>query len=287
MTSAASAASPTAGTLDAQRAPLSYHPDSDPDVTVVFTGRHDDSGATANLSLVVGDGDVLAARRDALRRAGADPAHAVFMQQVHGGGVARVDTTDAGRGVDDHADAIAGVDGLVTSASDLALAVLVADCVPVVLIDPGADIAAVHAGRGGVVAEVVSAAVATMSPRDRSRVVAVVGPAIGGCCYEVPAEMAAQVTRRWPQAAGVTAWGTPSLDLPAAVTAQLEQAGVGTVVRLGGCTRCSGDTWFSHRATTAGQAPAGRQAGIVVRASTPGARTAPDQSPTTRSLQSP
>lgn len=282
MTSAASAASPAAGTLDA-RAPLPFRPAADPDVVVSFTGR----ATPGNLSLVVGDGDILGARRSALEDVGADPARAVFMHQVHGGEVARVAAADGGRGFTDHADAIDGVDALVTSASDLALVVLVADCVPVVLIDPGGDIAAVHAGRGGVLAGVVPAALTAMSPRDPEAVVAVIGPAIGGCCYEVPAEMAAGVTRRWPAAAATTSWGTTALDLPAAVQAQLAEAGVTTVERVTGCTRCSDGMWFSHRATTAGTAAAGRQAGIVMRSPHRPWPAPPDPSAAAVSLQSP
>ena len=129
---------------------------------------------------------------------------------------------------------------------------LVADCVPVVAAShPGRAVGAVHAGRGGVVAGVVPAALARPGADDAGDVVALIGPAIGGCCYEVPADMAGS-GRRQHRARGpaTTTWGTPSLDLPAAVTAQLHAAGVARVERLGGCTRCHGDRWFSHRAAT-------------------------------------
>ena len=249
----------------------------DPAVRVAFTGR-----ATGNLSLLVGGGDVATARRAALRCVALSPADAVFMQQVHGGDVARVDRTDAGRGAHAADDAIPGVDALVTSGDGVALAVLVADCVPVVLVDPGRGVAAVHAGRGGVVAGVVPTAVRELTP-DPSRVVALVGPAIGGCCYEVPADLAARVTADHPAAAATTTLGTPALDLPAAVIAQLDAAGIARVERVGGCTRCTDEVFFSHRSAIAGDTPAGRQAAIVVRS----AATAPQSASTTPSLQSP
>jgi polyphenol oxidase len=116
-----------------------------------------------------------------------------------------------------------------------------------------------------VVAGVVPAALAALAPAGAGNVVALVGPAIGGCCYEVEESLASAVAARVPAAAATTTWGTPSLDLPAAVTAQLAAAGVARIERVGGCTRCGSDTWFSHRSATAGTAPAGRQGGIVVR----------------------
>jgi YfiH family protein len=140
--------------------------------------------------------------------------------------------------------------------------VLVADCVPVVLADPGRAVAVAHAGRGGVVAGVVGETVATMAPADPARVEAVIGPAIGGCCYEVDAELAAAVAAEVPASRATTSWGTPALDLPAAVATQLRAAGLDRITRVGGCTRCAPSRWFSHR-----RAPGeGRQAGVVVRA---------------------
>lgn len=237
----------------------------DPAVRLVFTGRVDDAGNAANLSLVVGEGDVDAARRRALAKVAATPARAVFMEQVHGGAVARVTSADAGRGAYEHSQAIPQVDALVTEATDLALVVMVADCVPVMLVNPGSGVAAVHAGRRGVAQNIVAAAVRKLAGDDASRVVAIVGPAIGGCCYEVPAAMADEVSQAWPAARATSRAGTASLDLPAAVAAQLHASGVARVQRHGTCTRCASQRYFSHRATTNDGAPAGRQAGIIMR----------------------
>ena len=271
-----------AGARPAPQAPLLVSVAEDPSVRVAFTGRADDEGRAGNLSLLVGNtDDTAAARARALSLVGSEPRSAVFMQQVHGGDVAFASTADAGRGALTVESAVPGVDALVTTEEDLALVVLVADCVPVILVDPGRGVGVVHAGRGGVIAGVVAAAVQALAPQSADRVVALVGPAIGGCCYEVPADLHTEVSALVPAAAATTTFGTPSLDLPAAVSAQLSAAGVARVQRHGGCTRCSGDVWFSHRATTAGQAPAGRQAGIVVR------RGAPHTAVTTTSLESP
>jgi YfiH family protein len=231
-----------------------------------FSGR-----AHGNVSWTVGGGDVAAARAELLGALGLGPGDAVYMGQAHGGRVATVGEGERGRGVHSHEDAVSGVDALVTAEPGLGLVVLVADCVPVLLADPGKAVAAVHAGRGGVAAEVVAGAVAALSP-EPARVVALVGPAIGGCCYEVPEAMASELAAQVPEAAARTSWGSAALDLPRAVHTQLRRAGVTRIRAVGGCTRCQAQRWFSHRAAPAD----GRQAGVIARCpAEPGARTEP------------
>ena len=119
---------------------------------------------------------------------------------------------------------------------DVAVAVLVADCVPVLLADPEAGVvAAVHAGRRGLVAGVVEAAVAAMVAQgaDVGRMRAAIGPAIAGESYEVPAELQDEVVAVVPETRATTSWGTPALDLPAGVAAVLAAAGVEHVTQLG------------------------------------------------------
>lgn len=245
--------------------PTTVDVEQDPAVRLAFTARD-----TGNLSLVVGGGAVADARAQALRAVGSTLSDAVFMQQVHGAGVALVSAADRGRGARHHDTAIAGADALVTFDTDVALAVLVADCVPLLLCRPGVGVAAVHAGRRGIEQGVVVAAVRRLAPTGAAEVVAVMGPAIGGCCYEVPADMAAGFAAAVGDGVTTTTWGTPSLDLPRAVGAQLTAAGVGVVRRVGGCTRCDAGRWFSHRADTApGGGPQGRQAGVIVRRGVP------------------
>ncbi|HSJ44929.1 MAG TPA: polyphenol oxidase family protein [Euzebyales bacterium] len=228
---------------------------ADPSIRFAFSAAPD-----GNVSLAVGAPDA-AARPRLADAVGAAPDDLVFMQQVHDSAVAVVDVDDRGRGLHAHDDSLPSVDALVTTDEGVALVVQVADCVPVLLADPGHAVGAVHAGRGGVTSGVVGAAVTAMAPADPTRLEAVVGPAIGGCCYEVEQELADDVTALVPEAAATTTWGTPSLDLPAAVAAQLAAMGVGTVRRFGGCTRCTPCRWYSHRR----EPGAGRQAGIVVR----------------------
>lgn len=192
---------------------------------------------------------VLAADRDAVGRAtGTEPQAWHLMDQVHGCDVAEVTAaTPEGREA-------RGVDALRTDVDGRVLGVAAADCVPVLLAGPS-GVAAAHAGRRGVVAGVVQRTLAAMGGAER----AVVGPAIGGCCYEVPADMREDVAAHHPSAHATTTWGTPSLDLPRAVLDVLAAAGV-DAERVGGCTRCE-PGWFSHRADP----DAGRQLGLVVR----------------------
>lgn len=217
------------------------------------------AGEGFNLSLSVGDDPGAVARR---RRAlagwvGATP---VWARQVHGADVVRVSAVPA------TADPIPAADALVTRLDEVAPAVLAADCVPVLLADPGAQVVgAVHAGRGGLVAGVVQAAVRAMVDLGArtEHLRAVVGPAVCGRCYEVPAELRDEVDARVPGTASSTSWGTPSLDLVAGVRGVLVSAGVGVEV-LDACT-FTDPRWYSHRAAgvPGSERPVGRIAGVV------------------------
>jgi len=160
----------------------------------VSTGAY----ATLNLSFGVGDRpqDVLENRRRAAAALGADLAEFVFGKQVHGA-VARVVTrADRGRGAAAAGAGVGEADALVTGDPGTVLGAVVADCVPMLLYDPGAQvIACVHAGWRGTVARVTDAALAAMAtlgtrPGD---VIAGIGPAIGPDRYQVGEEVAQAV----------------------------------------------------------------------------------------------
>jgi hypothetical protein len=175
------------------------------------------------------------------------------MTQVHGTGVAIVEDAEE--------NPVADVDALVTATPGLVLCVLVADCVPVLLADPVAGVvAAVHAGREGVRRGVVPATLAAMT-RLGSRpgdVEALLGPAVCGSDYEVPAAMQAEVARVAPASAVRTRRGTPGLDLRVGLDQVLRGAGVGSVVHDPRCT-VEDPRLFSHRR----DGVTGRQAGVV------------------------
>ncbi|MEU9651464.1 peptidoglycan editing factor PgeF [Streptomyces sp. NPDC048110] len=204
-----------------------------------------------NLGGAVGDDPaaVTANRELAAKALGADPARVVWMNQVHGADVAVVDAPWGDRPVP-------RVDAVVTAERGLALAVLTADCVPVLLADPVAGIAAAaHAGRPGLVAGVVPAAVRAMSElgADPARIVARTGPAVCGRCYEVPEEMRAEVAAVEPAAYADTSWGTPAVDVSAGVHAQLERLGVRDRAQSPVCTRESKDHFSYRRDRTTGR----------------------------------
>jgi YfiH family protein len=182
----------------------------------------------------------------------------VFAQQVHGAGVAVVDRSSS-RARD---GGIAAVDALVTREPGVGLVVLAADCLPVLLADAAAQVVAVvHAGRQGLAAGVVQAALAAMqelgaAPRSTC---AVLGPAACGSCYEVPPQLAAQVEAAVPGSRSTTTRGTDSVDLTAGATAVLRTAGLTDVRAVGGCTIEQPERFFSYRR----DGRTGRHAGVA------------------------
>ncbi|MGQ0846365.1 MAG: peptidoglycan editing factor PgeF [Sporichthyaceae bacterium] len=210
-----------------------------------------------NLALHVGDDPrAVADNRTRLAAAvGLAPERLVFSEQVHGNEVAVLDGPPAEPPV---------ADGLVTRAHGLALVVMVADCVPVLLADAEAGVVAVaHAGRRGVELGIVDSTVAAMRAlgAQPARIVARIGPAIGSCCYEVPADMQAAVAAVAPGAldgGGRTRADTPSLELRSAVRGQLRALGVDRVGQTGGCTQ-DDPAQFSYRR----DGTTGRFAGLI------------------------
>jgi polyphenol oxidase len=198
---------------------------------------------TFNLGDHVGDDPVAVAENRARLAAGVGlPARrVVWMNQVHGD---RVDVVDGPR-----ADAVDNTDALVTCTARLALAVVTADCVPVLMADARAGVAAaVHAGRVGAQRGVVARTLQAMlelgaQPEDIS---ALLGPAVSGRNYEVPAAMADEVEAALPGSRTTTAAGTPGLDLRAGIACQLRHLGVTAIDIDPRCT-VADPTLFSHR----------------------------------------
>ncbi|MFJ3288143.1 peptidoglycan editing factor PgeF [Streptomyces sp. NPDC086669] len=204
-----------------------------------------------NLGGAVGDDPeaVRANREIAAKSLGLGPDGVVWMNQVHGTDVAVVDGPWGDAPVPE-------VDAIVTARHGLALAVLTADCVPVLLADPVAGVAAAaHAGRPGMVAGVVPAAVRAMTSlgADPARIVARTGPTVCGRCYEVPGEMRAEVAAVEPAAHAETSWGTPAVDVAAGVHAQLARLGVRDREQSPVCTRESVDHFSYRRDRTTGR----------------------------------
>ena len=238
-----------------------------PGVSVAFT----DAGA-GNLALHVGDhpSDVMA-RRARLEQAiglsasGPGAGQFQYMEQVHGNHVEFIAAHGPGPTADAMVSAAGGSSSSQTPATfprpPQPLAVMVADCVPVVLVGTDAGdnpvIATAHAGRPGVASAVVPAAVDEMRRRGAMDISAWLGPSICGSCYEVPEQLRADVAAKVPETWSSTLWGTPALDLPAGVRAQLAALHV-TVKYSGECT-LENDSLFSYRRDSR----TGRFAGLV------------------------
>ncbi len=141
-------------------------------------------------------------------------------------------------------------DALIAESGGPALCVVTADCVPVLLAGPEGT-AAVHAGwRGlaaGVIGKTVAEAIAVLGAEPAGWT-AWIGPAIGPCCYEVDADVAAQVVAASEPAVALPGpAGKPHLDLHAAARHQLERAGITAIHTVSTCTRCAVERLWSYR----------------------------------------
>lgn len=227
--------------------------------TLAFTGR--DSGVSTgryaglNLGGHVGDAStaVEANRRSLAAAVGVDREHLLFMEQCHGAEVAVVEGP--------HAEGMApAVDAMVTVRPGLALAVLVADCTPILLWDNRTDVIGVaHAGRPGLVGGIVRQVVAAMRDLGATQLAAAVGPSVCGRCYEVPAELRERAADIAPSSRAVSWQGTPAIDIATGVVEQLTALDV-RVRWVAGCTREQPDLYSYRR-----DGRTGRFAGVVVR----------------------
>lgn len=204
----------------------------EPGYVVAFTDRTGgvSDGVYASLNLSVGTGDqpgrVAENRRIACEAAGLDAARLSFNRQVHSSTVHRA----GGRGVEG--------DGLWTDEPGVPMLAFSADCLPIAIARTGGErgLAVLHAGWRGLSEGVVAAGIAALGAGEKA---AIVGPAIGPCCYEVGPEVSAcfdedlTVDRK--------------LDLWTAAERALRAAGVARVERVDVCTRCHPELYFSHR----------------------------------------
>lgn len=199
-------------------------------------------------------------RVEALRRVLPEGVEGAWLEQVHSADVLTARPGDNGPG-----------DALVTVERDRALAVVTADCVPLLLAG-GHRIAAIHAGWRGIAKSIVPAALARLDaaggpgrarPGRARPVTAWIGPAIGPCCYEVGHDVAQEVIAATSEeivAGGGR--GRPRLDLVAAVRIQLRRGGVTDVRVVESCTRCDERRLSSYRRDGAG---AGRNVAVIWR----------------------
>jgi YfiH family protein len=226
-------------------------------LTHAFCTRHGGASRGGFSSLNVGDmvGDQKENVEDNLARiksAFAVPEGGLVMaRQVHGDRIVEIGENDT------LPFPLTQCDGFVTGRSGVALGIKTADCVPILFVDSRLRVAgAVHAGwRGtalGIAAKMVGILCGRFSSR-REDITALIGPAIGPCCYEVDAPVhdalaacpwAADVFRKQR---GRERW---MFDLWGANRLQLIEAGLsgGNIFTADRCTACNRDQFFSHRA---------------------------------------
>jgi len=214
----------------------------------VFTTRRNGASLapyeSLNLAQHVGDDAQTVARNRELLRKITGPVQ--FMNQVHGDDVVEVKTL-----IDDPT-----CDALITTVPGIALAVMVADCIPLLLSSSGV-VGAVHVGRRGLMNSVAIKAVEAMRALGAGQIHAQLGASICGRCYEVPQELADEVCAKHPDASSLTNNLTPALDLPRALIADLVAIGV-TYEASPICT-LENNEYFSYRRHNI----TGRNAGVV------------------------
>lgn len=191
-------------------------------------------------NIAFGFGDATAARNTVCAELEVDPGSWTGMQQVHSNHIEVVDLQDVGKGSHDFESAFVATDGLISDQPDALLAVVVADCVPLLFVDPVTKTVAVaHAGRRGTELGIVKMTFKRLLKRgsDVSDIQVVIGPSIGPCCYVFD--------------------GQP-LDLWTINEQQLREAGAQTIIRTDLCTKHT-DYFFSHQRDP----EAGRFAGLI------------------------
>jgi polyphenol oxidase len=189
------------------------------------------------------------ARWSALRaRLGGTGSRLASATQVHG------------RRIVEHVDGWSGwlrvdeADGHLTTVRGTAMAVTVADCVPVFIVHPAGAAAIVHSGWRGTEARITVAAIRRLAELGfpPSELLLHCGPAICGRCYEVSADVASRLT-------GLPAQDPQRVDLRALIAEHADSEGVRRISVSEQCTRCDNDRFYSHRA-----GDAGRQLGVLL-----------------------
>ncbi len=225
-------------------------------IETLFTDRSGGASSppydSLNLAYHTGDDPALVERNRRVLKKRVGIEKVVFMEQVHGCEVAVVDTNSP--------STLPSCDAVVTSASNIALAVMVADCIPILLSDSDRGvIAAVHAGRNGTFLNIAAKTVRKMAKEfgsDPKRIEAKLGPSIHGCCYEVSEELAQIALKNF----GYEYVNGRYLDLQGINEKQLIEAGVKkSNIEISPICTCCDKNYFSYRR----EGVTGRFAGII------------------------
>ncbi len=167
-----------------------------------------------NLARHVGDDPVSVDRNRAFLTSMVGPVQ--FMNQVHG---------DNFQVIDSYSEIDPTCDALITTRQGLALAVMVADCIPLLLVSTTV-VAAVHVGRKGLQNAIATKVIDEMKRLGAGEIHAKLGASICGRCYEVSQAIQDEVCKTHPDAYSLTREHTPSLDLPKALITVLVSQGI-------------------------------------------------------------
>jgi len=213
-----------------------------------------------NLGLHVGDEreDVINNRKILASYLNIDFKSMTIAEQTHSGNVAVISEEQRGKGHTCHENSVSNSDAMVTDVKNICVAILVADCVPIIFFDPQRRVIGVaHAGWRGTVRSVAANTVNTMVKRFGSLpedITVGIGPSIGPCCYKVGPEVLSQVRAIFKTAPDFikneSRDGTGYLDLWSLNSMQLLNEGVLEknidIARI--CTAHNQQDFFSYRA---------------------------------------
>ncbi len=204
-------------------------------------------GAFASLNLGTHVGDALSDVQRNREILTVEVGPTQYMNQVHGNRIALIEQVT---------EEVPTADALVTGIPGISLAVMVADCIPL-LLKSTESVAAVHVGRRGLVNDITRKTLELMRDMGALKITAIIGPAICGVCYEVSEEIFSEVVSLHPSAASRTKAGSFALDLPAALRSVLSDEGIEIVDEFD-CTVENND-YFSFRR----DGVTGRQVGVI------------------------
>jgi len=235
-----------------------------PNLSSAFTSRHGGISkapfSSANLAFHVGDNpeDVLK-NHDILADKLLFNRHSlIHMRQIHSDKIVIVDETLS-------FDTPPECDALITNRTDTPLMVMSADCTPILIYDPiHKAIGAVHAGRAGALNAILPKTIAAMKKEfgcEQSDLHIVLGPSIGGCCYEINETIASECTTKGYGSALRREDKKVFLDVNTILLMQLKRLGIEKVEVIQECTSCHHDRYFSYRAD---KQHTGRIAGVII-----------------------
>ena len=178
------------------------------------------------------------------------------VNQVHGSRIVTITTQLVGAGRDKKPSTAGDADAMITNLPQVPIMVLTADCVPILLFDPGKKVvAAIHAGWRGTVAQITAKTIEVMNKQYQcqpSDILAAIGPSIGACCYEVGDEVVKTAEASLPKAEScfININKSRHFDLWEANRQQLTEKEINNknIDTLGLCTQCHQQHFFSSRA---------------------------------------